>query len=209
MFSFLSLPSSHIAAWYGAIGAVVIAALAIEGWRWYRRRPRPGWVTPASTLVSDTLTENTPGHFRAHALLDPPGRRLLMTLEAVLPEICPARLRVLPQVAMTGFLRAEAPRDYYSIRGKTIRLVIVDAAFMPVCTLETRTDDERREVRAPLRRRLRQAQEKRRALRLAGIPLLTVDASWNAETLAAHLRNELERRGQLVHAPTAPLPASA
>lgn len=133
------------------------------------------------------LTESTPGSFETKPLHDTGERRLHRELEALIPRYLPGT-RLLSQVSMVEFLYARRRVDYLSIGHKRVDFLVVDRAFRPVLAIECIGGSKGR-VRPASRH-----WEIRRALRLAGVPLMELTGDIRRPALEQQLAGILEAR---------------
>ncbi len=140
------------------------------------------------------VTEDTPGLFSARAVLNAAERSLHRDIESLMPQIFPARARLLSQVSMAEFLYAPNQRDWWTISGKRVDFLIVGSDFQPICAIEYQGAGHHGPDRDSARDARRRDWEKRRALRLGNVPLIEVPAQYDRRLLIDRLGDVTGRR---------------
>ena len=138
--------------------------------------------------------EASPGRFEARAVLNTSERRLHQEIERLLPRLFPPRARLLAQVSMAEFLYTPDRQDFWTIGASRVDFLVVDADFRPICAIEYQgaghygaTHQARHQAQA-------RDWKKRRALRLAGVPLIEVPDRYDHRQLQDLLRDVTGRR---------------
>lgn len=153
------------------------------------RRPKP------------TETPSAVAPFQPRPVLNASERRLHTDIERLMPQIFPPRARILSQVSIAEFVFAPNKADFRTIAASRVDMLIVDSGFQPVCAIEYQGAGHfgaSVEARAQTRRR---DWDKRRALRIAGVPLVEIPAEYDAKLLAERLGDVTGRRPEHTSAP--------
>lgn len=158
-------------------------------WLWQQRTRTP-------PQPESTLSEFSPGSFKARAVLNSAERSLHREIEQLLPAIFPAKARLLSQVSMVEFLYAPGRDDTRSILAKRVDFLIVDAGFQPLCAIEYQGDGHYGADAEAQRDAKRRDWQKRRALRLGNVPLVEIPARWDRQMVAGALGDITGRRPQ-------------
>ena len=140
------------------------------------------------------VTEDTPGQFETRPVLNASERRLHAEIERLMPQHFHHRARLLSQVAVAEFIYAPEKRDFWTIGAKRVDMLIVDGNFQPLCAIEYQGAGHygsNAHSRAKARSR---DWAKRRALRIAGVPLVEIPAEYDARLLGALLGDVTGRR---------------
>ena len=176
----------------------LLAVLFFLAGRGPRRRDRPRG-------APEGLAE-TAEPYRAYPVLNASERRLWAEMERILHDHFHNRCRILAQVALPEFVHAAAKGDFYAISGQRVDFLVVDAGFRPVCAIEYQgAGHYGRSPQARGRTRVRDF-TKRKALRLAGVPLVEIPEHWDTALLRDKLGDVTGRREGQAHRP-APSPA--
>lgn len=157
--------------------------------RWRRPAGAPEGLEPAAS----------PEPYRAYPVLNASERRLQAAMERILPDHFHPRARLLAQVSLSEFVYAEAKADYFAISGQRVDFLVVDGVFRPICAIEYQgAGHYGANAHARARTRTRDF-SKRKALRMAGVPLVEIPESWDQGLLRDRLGDVTGRR----HRPTA------
>lgn len=192
------------------VGGLLFLLTFVEKLTRRGRRPRkpprsPGWLARLlARKPAFELTEDTPGTFQARAVHNNAERALHHELEALMPQHFPARTRLLSQVSLDEILYTDSRRDWYTISGKRVDFLIVDAGFQPLCAIEYQGAGHHGRDRGSARNARHRDWQKRRALRLADVPLIEVPARYDRRMLAALLGDVTGRRPSPTPSPDAP-----
>ncbi len=196
------------------IGGLLFLLTFVEKLTRHGRRPgkqprSPGWLARLlARKPAFELTEDTPGAFQARAVHNSAERALHHELETLLPQHFPARTRLLSQVSLDEILYTDSRRDWYTISGKRVDFLIVDAGFQPLCAIEYQGAGHHGPDRDSARNARHRDWQKRRALRLADVPLIEVPARYDRRMLAALLGDVTGRRPTPTPSPDAPRQAT-
>jgi len=123
------------------------------------------------------------GRFTRKPLLNKSEKKLVLALDAVVPDAFGSGARILSQVSYGEFLKGEGQAARARINQKRADFVIVDADFEILCVIEYQGAGhygrgEKARENAELRDRV-----KRAACASAGIPLVEVPAKFSEEVL--------------------------
>lgn len=208
------IPGNLSGALLGIGGLMFLLAVVERITRRRRRRPgkpsrSPGWLARLlARKPAFELAEDTPGAFQARAVHNSAERALHHELEALMPQHFPARTRLLSQVSLDEILYTDSKRDWYTISGKRVDFLIVDAGFQPLCAIEYQGAGHHGQDRDSARDARHRDWQKRRALRLADVPLVEVPARYDRRMLAALLNDVTGRRPSPAPSPGAPRQAT-
>lgn len=160
-----------------ALGAVLLAALffvAGRGPRWRRRK-------------ANASDGEAPPPYRAYPVLNAAERRLIADLERILPDHFHSRCRILAQVALPEFVHAATRADFFPISRMRVDLLVVDQGFRPVCAIEYQGAGHYGANAATRGRTRVRDFTKRKALRIAGVPLVEIPESYDEALLRARM----------------------
>lgn len=138
----------------------------------------------------------TPEPYRAFPVLNASERRLMVELERVLHDHFHTRCRVLAQVSLPEFVYAEAKADYFAISGQRVDFLVVDAGFRPVCAIEYQGAGHYGATAHSRARTRTRDFAKRKALRMAGVPLVEIPDRYDTALLRDRLGDVTGRRAE-------------
>ena len=164
----------------------VLAALFFLAGRGPRRRVPPRQAPEGLAEAAEP--------YRVYPVLNTSERRLWAEMERILHDHFHSRCRILAQVALPEFVYAEAKADYFAISGQRVDFLIVDSGFRPVCAIEYQGAGHfGQTAHARSRTRVRDV-SKRKALRMAGVPLVEIPERWDTALLRERLGDVTGRR---------------
>ncbi|MBN8294244.1 DUF2726 domain-containing protein [Rhodobacter sp. NTK016B] len=179
-------------------GIVLVMSFLISALkRWIGRRRR-GERRGRKQKAPAGLSEFAPGNFTVRALLNQTERRLHRDLADLVPVLFDPGARLLSQVSLSSFLYAREKRDWYTISAKYADFVVTSISFEPLCVIEYQGGGHFGTDQGAARDARRRDWEKRRALRLANVPLIEVPARYDRQMLADLLSDVTGRRLQSV-----------
>ena len=154
--------------------------------------------------------EFTPGNFTVKSLVNKSERRLHRDLTDLVPAVFSPQARLHTQVSLGAILHAQDARDWHTIRGKYVDFLVTSGSFEPLCVIEYQGTGHFGHDRDSARDARRRDWEKRRALRLANLPLIEVPAEYDRALLVDLLGDVTGRRpAGLARNESADLPAEA
>ena len=143
---------------------------------------------------SQRVATAAPARFETRPVLNAAERRLHREIERLIPEHFHPQARLLSQVSVAEFVYAPLRSDFLTFHASRVDMLIVNGGFQPLCAIEYQGAGHHGaspQTRAKARTR---DYNKRRALRLAGVPLVEIPADYDAARLAALLGDVTGRR---------------
>lgn len=162
--------------------AVVFVGLALLFGPLTRRRRTP------------VAAPGAPPRFETRPVLNAAERRLHREIERLMPAHFHPQARLLSQVSLAEFLYAPLKSDHQTIFASRIDMLIVNGGFQPLCAIEYQGAGHHGTTPQTRARTRTRDYNKRRALRLAGVPLVEIPADYDSATLAALLGDVTGRR---------------
>lgn len=164
--------------------AVFVGLALLFGPMTRRRGPRRGDSADAAAVAA----------FQMRPVLNASERRLHRDIERLLPQHFHPRARLLSQVSIAEFVYAPDKEDFRTIAASRVDMLIVDPGFQPLCAIEYQgAGHYGADPQARARTRTRDW-AKRKALRIAGVPLVEIPAEYDAALLADRLGDVTGRR---------------
>lgn len=125
--------------------------------------------------------------YQMRPVLNAAERRLQREIERVMPAHFHARARLLAQVSLSEFIYAPAKADYLAISAQRVDFLIVDQGFRPICAIEYQGAGHFGPSQHSRNRTRSRDFSKRRALRVAGVPLVEIPEAYDTSLLSARL----------------------
>lgn len=163
----------------------ILVGLALLFGPMTRRRGRRRSAAPDAPAVAA---------FQLRPVLNASERRLHRDIERLLPQHFHPSARLLSQVAIAEFVYAPEKSDFRTIAASRVDMLIVDSGFQPLCAIEYQgAGHYGADTQARAKTRTRDW-AKRKALRIAGVPLVEIPAEYDAALLADRLGDVTGRR---------------
>jgi hypothetical protein len=169
-------------------------------WRGFRpgRQPQtspdPRATQLAEARAPDLAADPEAPPFKAYPVLNAAERRLHVELERLLPDHFHPRARLLAQVSLSEFVFARDKSDFLPISSSRVDYLIVDSGFQPICAIEYQGAGHHGPTRHDQSRTRQRDFDKRRALRMAGVPLVEIPDRYDLALLRERLGDVTGRR---------------
>lgn len=185
-----SLITTALSQSLSGIGVYILLGLSAAALFLAGRGPRRRWHRNPN---DGNLSADDPP-FRAYPVLNAAERRLQSEIERVLPDVFHPRARLLAQVSLPEFVYAKTKSDFHTISGSRVDYLIVDSSFRPICAIEYQGAGHNGPTAHSRARTRTRDFNKRRALRMAGVPLVEIPEQYDTALVRDRLSDVTGRR---------------